>query len=92
MLTLGSHGSCSRISGTLLTLILVTGGSMAAWPINLFLAKASEGFPLERSPYCSDPDCEYCKELEAALQEVRRHNAKLLTTAGSLRNQSFVSG
>jgi hypothetical protein len=61
---------------------------MAAWPINPFFAKASEQAPLERSPHCSDPDCEYCKELEAALEEVRRHNAKLLTRAGSLRNQS----
>jgi hypothetical protein len=64
MLALASHDSCSRISGTLLTLIRVFGGSMAAWPLNLFSAKASKEPPSELgSPYCSDPDCQYCKEL-----------------------------
>jgi hypothetical protein len=44
--------------------ILVKGGNMAAWPINPFFAKTSEESPLELgSPYCSDPDCEYWKEL-----------------------------
>ena len=42
--------------------ILVKG---AAWQHGqLILAKASEESPLELGPsYCSDPDCEYCKEL-----------------------------
>jgi hypothetical protein len=49
---------------------------MAAWPINPFRAKASGESALELgSPYCSDSDCEYCKELEAALEEINRDNA-----------------
>jgi hypothetical protein len=52
--------------------ILVKG---AAWPINPFRAKASEESPLELgSPYCSDPDCQYRKELRKALEEMNRDN------------------
>jgi len=40
---------------------------MAAWPINPFRARVSEQSPLKvGSPYCSDPGCEYCKELREA--------------------------
>jgi hypothetical protein len=42
-------------------------GGNTAWPIQSILRKefeTSEESPLElRSPYCSDPDCEYWKEL-----------------------------
>jgi len=52
------------------------GGSMAAWPINPFRAKASEESPLEVGPpYSSRPDCEYCEHLEAALEEMNKDNA-----------------
>jgi len=52
------------------------GGSMAAWPINPFFA-ASEEAPLELGwRYCSDPDCEYYKELRATLEKMKRDNAE----------------
>jgi hypothetical protein len=47
---------------------------MAAWPINPFFAKASEEPPLELGLlYCSDPGCEYCKELKAAMKAALEH-------------------
>ena len=47
---------------------------MAAWPINPFFA-ASEEAPLELgSRYCSDPDCDYCKQLREAQDKLRREN------------------
>jgi hypothetical protein len=56
------------------------GRSMAAWPINPFFAKVSEESPPElASRYCADPDCEYCKELEALLENMRRHRPGALT-------------
>jgi hypothetical protein len=39
--------------------------------------KPSREAPLELGPpYCSDPDCEYCKELRAALEKMKRDNAR----------------
>ena len=49
---------------------------MAAWPINPFRAKVSEDPPLEVGPpYSSGPDCGYCEQPEAALDEMNRDNA-----------------
>jgi hypothetical protein len=31
--------------------------------------------PLPGSPYCSDPDCEYCKELRKMQEQIRKDNA-----------------
>jgi len=42
-----------------------------------FPRKPSRELPLELGPpYCSDPDCEYCKELRAALEEMKRDKAR----------------
>jgi len=49
---------------------------MAAWPINPFLAKASEEYPLQLGPpCCCDPDCEYCKDLREVQDKLRRDRA-----------------
>ena len=56
--------------------IFWSGGSMAAWPINPFLAKASDESPLELGlPHCSEPDCEYCKELGETEDNTAKGNA-----------------
>lgn len=45
---------------------------MASLPFS-FPHKRSQEPPLELgSPHCSDPDCEYCKELRAAQEKMRR--------------------
>ena len=52
--------------------------SRAAWQHGQSIhssAKASEEPPLELgSPYCSDPNCQYRKELRKALEEMHRDN------------------
>ena len=52
---------------------------MASQPISQQDKKPPHGVP-----YCSDPDCEYCKDLRAMQEAIRLHRP--IQGAGKVRN------